>query len=146
MSFTEQEIRSAATQLTEAFGELLTWHWEEDKHVLLAEFASGKTDKVVAILNKYYADEWNRKSIKHAPNTMTQELGGYAKLVKEQRVFTNSPTENEKTVVSLLWPWGHGSTLSLRLTLLETPYEYVEAPQTENFITRLFNKIKRILA
>lgn len=146
MPYTEQEIRNAAAPLIESFGELLVWRWEDEKHVLLAEFASGKNDKVVAILNKYYADEWNRKSIKNAPNSIIQELAGYAKLVKEQRVFTNSPSESEKTVVSLLWPWGHGSTLSLRLTLLETPYEYVEAPQSESLIAKVFKKMKSAIA
>lgn len=146
MSYTEQEIRIAAKPLIELFGELLVWRWEEEKHVLLAEFASGKTEQVVAILNKYYADEWNRKSIKYAPNSIIQELGNYAKLVKDQRAFTNSPSENEKSVVSLLWPWGHGSTLSLRLTLLETPYEYIEAPQSENLMSKVFGKVKSVFA
>jgi len=140
MLYTEQEIRTAAADLIESFNDLLIWKWEEERNVLLAEFASGKSDQVIKTLQKFYSEEWNRKSIKQAPTSIIKELDDYAKLVKEQRAFTNSPQSEQKSVVALLWPWGHGSTLSLRLTLLETPYEYVEPEKKESFFSRLFKK------
>lgn len=145
MTYTEQEIRTTSDDLVESFGELLTWRWEEEKKVLLAEFASGKTDQVVAILRKQYPHEWDRKSIKKAPCSIKNELGDYAKLIKDQRIFTCSPHNNEKSVVALLWPWGHGSTLSLRLTLLNTPYEYIEAKPSKSIISTFFQKAKGLI-
>lgn len=142
MLYTEQEIRTVAADLIESFGDLLIWKWEEKRNVLLAEFASGKSDQVITTLQKFYSNEWNRKSIKQAPTSIIKELEGYAKLVKEQRAFTNSPQSEQKSVVALLWPWGHGSTLSLRLTLLETPYKYVEPEKKESFFSKLFKKRK----
>lgn len=142
MLYTEQEIRIVAADLIEAFDDLLIWKWEEDRSVLLAEFASGKADKVITTLQEFYSHEWDKKSIKKAPSSIKDELDDYAKLVKDQRAFTNSPQSNQKSVVALLWPWGHGSTLSLRLTLLETPYEYIEPEKTDNFFSRLFKKRK----
>ncbi|WP_076417986.1 hypothetical protein [Colwellia sp. UCD-KL20] len=146
MEYTEQEIRTASLDLIESFGELLTWRWEEEKNLMLAEFASGKADRVVAILHQEFSHEWNRKSIKKAPNSIKNELGDYSKLIKDQCIFTCSPKNNEKSVVALLWPWGHGSTLSLRLTLLETPYEYVEPQPSANVISKFFKKVKNAMA
>ncbi|WP_077343458.1 hypothetical protein [Pseudocolwellia agarivorans] len=146
MEYTEQEIKPASLDLIESFGELLTWRWEEEKNVMLAEFASGKADRVVAILHQKFSHEWNRKSIKLAPDSVKDELGDYAKLIKDQRIFTNTPELDQKSVVALLWPWGHGSTLSLRLTLLETPYEYVEPQPSANVISKFFKKVKSAMA
>jgi len=143
MIYTEQEIRHSAKDLMESFGDLLIWRWEEDKNVLLAEFASGKAETIETILKENYANEWCRKTIKKAPKSLIQELNSFAKLVKEQRVFSNSPKDSEKSVVALLWPWGHGSTLSLRLTLLETPYQYTEVPKRESVIKKILKKLKK---
>jgi len=142
MSYTEQDIRSASTSLIQAFGDLLTWKWEEEKCVLLAEFASGKAEQVTSILQNNFKDEWNKKSIKKAPQSLIKDLGVHAKLIKEQRVFTNSP-DGEKCVTALLWPWGHGSTLSLRLTLIETPYQYVTPPEKKRLLSKLFKRRKK---
>lgn len=146
MSYTEQEVKEASVNLIESLNELLTWRWEEDKNVLLAEFASGKADKVIAILQQQYTHEWNRKSITNAPTSITNEIGDKAKLIKEQRIFTNSPKFDQKSVVAMLWPWGHGSTYSLRLTLLMTPYEYIQPTPSESFFSKLFQKAKGRLA
>lgn len=140
MSYTEQDIRSASTSLVQAFGDLLTWKWEEERNVLLAEFASGKSEEVISILQNHFQNEWNKKSIKKAPKSLIEELGAHAKLAKEQRVFTSSPEDNNKCITALLWPWGHGSTLSLRLTLIQTPYEYIEPPEKTSFLSSLFKK------
>lgn len=142
MKYTEQEIRDTSNRLIESFGDLLTWQWDENKHVLLAEFASGKADEVISILQQILPNEWNNKTIKKAPSSLRVELGNYAKLVKEQRIFTDTPQFDKKGIAALLWPWGHGSTLSLRLTLLETPYHLNEKAKRESFIVRYLKKYK----
>lgn len=146
MKYTEKEIRTAAIDLIETFGELLTWRWEEEKSVLLAEFASGKADKVNAILHQKFSHNWDRKSLKNAPESIKNELGIHARIIKEQRIFTNSPQGDDKSVAALLWPWGHGSTLSLRLTLIETPYTYTKPQPSNNPVAKLFKKMKSALA
>ena len=144
MSYTEQEIKAASVDLIESLNELLTWRWEEGKNVLLAEFASGKVDSVMAILQQHYTHEWNLKSIKNAPITIKTELNAFAKLTKKQCIFTRSPDNNQRSVAAILWPWGHGSTYSLRLTLLDAPYEYIEPIPSDNFLSKFLKKIKEL--
>jgi len=146
MSYTEQEVRAASVDLIESFDDLLIWHWEADKNVLLAEFASGKADKVISILNQNFPHKWNRKSISKAPISIKQELGNYTKLIKEQCIYTRPPTGNNKIVTAILWPWGHGSTLSLRLTLLANPYVYKEPVPKQGLFTNFIGKAKRLLS
>ena len=140
MPYTEQEIKEASVNLIESLNELLTWRWENNKNMLLAEFASGKAEKIISILQQHYTHEWNVKSINSAPNSIKVELGEDTKLIKDQRIFTISPTE-QKSVVAILWPWGHGSTYSLRLTLLDTPYEYIQPIPSQSFLSKLIRKL-----
>lgn len=146
MPYTEQEVKEASIDLVASLNELLIWRWEEEKNVLLAEFASGKADKVIAILQQHCAHEWNIKSIKNAPKSIKIELADNAKLIKNQRIFTNPPKNDQKSVVAILWPWGHGSTYSLRLTLLDAPYEYIQPTSSKSFLSRFFQKAKGLFA
>ena len=110
----------------------------------MSEFASGKADKILEVLKQHYPHQWNKKTIKYAPASIKTELGKYAQVTKDQQLFTLSPEPNKPTVVAILWPWGHGSTLSLRLTLLTTPYEYVERTEPNSIFARLLQRIKSI--
>jgi hypothetical protein len=146
MSYNEEEIRTASQHIIEPLNELITWRWEDDKNVLLAEFASGKAERVIEVLRENFTHEWNKDTIKHLPNSIKAELADKAELTKTQTLYTISPQSEKPAAVAILWPWGHGSTLSLRLTLLTTPYEYIQPTQSNNIFVRFFEKAKKMVA
>ncbi len=146
MSYSEKQIRQEATPIIEPLNELLTWRWEDSKNMLLSEFASGKAERVLNELESHFTHGWDKDSIKYVPNSIKEELGDITKLTKEQKLFTIPPKNNEPTLVAIWWPWGHGSTLSLRFTMLSMPYEYQPPSFSENPIIRIFQKAKRLVA
>lgn len=146
MSYNEEQIKNTSQPILKQFSDLLTWRWEERKEVLLAEFASGKAEDVLKVLKQSFLHEWDKQSIKGAPQSLLNELGDHAKLSKNQTLYTLPPKPNQPTVVAILWPWGHGSTLSLRLTLLKEPYDYTQPDQPNNPFIKLLEKIKRLFS
>lgn len=145
MPYNEEEIRLAAQHITEPLEELLNWRWEDKKQMLLSEFARGKSEQTLTVLNELFTHTWDKDSAKYAPASVKKELGNFVKLTKEQKIFTSPPVPNQPTVVAIWWPWGHGSTISLRLTMLEEPYKYSETTFSNNPIVRLFQKTKRLV-
>lgn len=144
MSYNQKEINNTSESLRNQLTDVLTWRWEEEKQVLLSEFASGKTENVLKVLEQNFTHQWDIRSIKNAPKSLLNELGDHAKLTKNQILFTLPPKPEQPTVLALLWPWGHGSTLSLRLTLLKEPYEYIKPEEPSNPILKLLEKFKHL--
>jgi hypothetical protein len=133
---TQKEIEQSTESLIEIFGEDYPWQWDERHHALLSEFASNKKEKILTYLTQHFSHQWDAKTIKSAPQVLKQELGSLTKLTKEQQLFTCPASENTPALLAIWWPWGHGSTISLRLTVLEDGYQESEvlAPK-DNFLT-----------
>jgi len=146
MTLSFENISSATTDITEPLKKLLNWRWEESRQVMLSEFANGKAEQTLAVLRNNFADEWDRKNIKKAPKALRDQLGDLSKLSKEQKLFTRPATAQQPATLAIWWPWGHGATLSLRLTILKSNYEYTPKPQTKNilisFLSKYFRKTK----
>ena len=143
MPLSFEEISAVTLDITEPLKDLLNWRWEESRQMILSEFANGKAEQTLAVLRNNFIDEWDKKTIKRAPKDLKAQLGELAKITKEQKLFTRPATDTQPAVLAIWWPWGHGATLSLRLTILSDSYEYTPQPQSENkflgFITKLFN-------
>jgi len=145
-SYNEEQIRDSAQPIIDELEDLLKWRWEDNKDMLLSEFAIGKSEAILPVLDQHFTHQWDKNSSKYAPPNLKNELKGLIKLSKDQQVFTTPPQNNKPTLVALWWPWGHGSTVSLRLTMISEPYEYIEPNFSKNPIVRLFQKAKRSVA
>lgn len=104
---------------------LKKWRWEQDRAVLLSEFSKDKADEIREILTQHFSHNWDHQSIKFAPEQLTLQLGELAKLTPVQSLFTIPATSTNPAMLAILWPWGHGGTLSLRLKVLDSSYDYV---------------------
>jgi len=112
--------------LIDELGDVFKWQWDDKRQALLVEFARDKKDLCFPVLQQYFTDEWNKKSIKKAPKALKSQLGDLIKLSKEQRLFTSPEFNNKPAVMGVWWPWGHGGTYSLRLVVLTQNYYYPE--------------------
>jgi len=141
MTLNFEKISSVTQDITEPLKELLNWRWEESRQVILSEFASGKAEQTLAVLRSNFKDEWDKKTIKKAPQDLRAQLGDLANITKDQKLFTRPATDQQPAVLAIWWPWGHGSTLSLRLTILTSSYEYTPQLPTENYLMTFINKL-----
>lgn len=135
MSISKEKIEQITQYLVDEFGDDYPWRWEEDKNLRLSEFASNKKDKIFSQLEKLFEHQWNRKSIKRAPHNLQLQLGELAKLKEQQVLFTSPANESRPMLLAIWWPWGHGGTVSLRLTVLNETYQASEIkPEKDSFL------------
>jgi hypothetical protein len=144
MNFSQQQLEHHTESLRQQLRSDLVWQWDDRLSVLLTEFAQNKSQDVITILRDVFAHEWNKKNIKKAPKDLKNQLGDLITLNKEQKIFTlPAADETQPTMVAIWWPWGHGSTYSLRLMLLNDSYEF-HLPENSranfvSFFKRLFS-------
>jgi len=136
--YSQEKTEEFTRQITPLLGDQLNWRWEDRFSVMLSEFSRDKKDKTLAALRQEFEHEWNKKSIKKAPQEIKDHLGELTKLTKDQLILARPATDSTPAVIALWWPWGHRGTYSLRLALLDTPYEYNESSANDSgFLERL---------
>ena len=137
----QQEIEEVTDYLVAAIGSDYTWRWDEQKNVRLSEFASNKKEKIFASLEQLFEHKWDIKTMKHAPKSLKQQLGQLTKLKPQQVLFTSPANDNRPMLLAIWWPWGHGGTVSLRLTALIDSYEPSEISQPKDSLSTLIKKL-----
>lgn len=120
----QTNFESIFQELINELGDIFKWQWDEQRQALLVEFARDKKDLCFPLVQQFFTDEWDKKSIKKAPKMLKGQLGSLVKLSKEQRLFTSPEIDNMPAVMGIWWPWGHGGTYSLRLIILNENYHY----------------------
>ena len=123
MSYNKNQQDTIFSTITTPLGDELTWRWEEKQSALLAEFSWEKKDRILTILRRLLSEEWHKKNIKKAPESLKAELGELANLNKEQLIFTKPATEETPALAVIWWPWGHGATYSMRIKILNSNYD-----------------------
>ena len=126
MSYSQDKTKEFTNPLISLLGDQLTWRWEDRFSVMLSEFSRDKKEKTLAALRQQFEHEWNKKTVKMAPQEIKDHLGSLIKLNKDQLILARPATDSTPAVIALWWPWGHGGTYSLRIALLDSPYKYQE--------------------
>ena len=137
MSYSQEKIEEFTRQIIPKLGDKLTWRWEDKFSMMLSEFSRDKKDQTLAALRQQCIHEWNKKTVKKAPQEIKDLLGPLIKLNKDQLILARQATDTTPAIIALWWPWGHGGTYSLRLTLLDSPYVYQESSNDVSFFSRL---------
>lgn len=110
----QSEIETMCKQL---FGELrdqVTWKWDDWVGTILTEIDVGNTETIRGIINKFFPFSWDSSTINIAPQivqSLDERLGG---LRPTQLLFSADPSQ-DAVVFCAWWPWGNGSTISLRI-------------------------------
>lgn len=126
MNVTQENLELIFKQLIQELGDVFTWQWDEGRQALLTEFSRDKKELALPKIQQKFVDEWDKKSIKTVPNSLKKQLGTLTQLNNEQRLFTCSAIDGQPAVMAIWWPWSHGGTYSLRLTVLADSYDIAE--------------------
>jgi hypothetical protein len=141
VSYSQEKIEEFTHPLICLLGDQLSWRWEDRFSVMLSEFSRDKKDKTLSALRQQFQHEWDKKTIKKAPQAIKDHLGPLIKLSKDQLILAHPATDSTPAMIALWWPWGHGGTYSLRLALLDSPYEYNDTSANDGSFLKAFKKL-----
>lgn len=107
------ELNSAYGNLADAFSGSLSWEWDSRFGGILAAFEIKDKDRVSGIVSARFAQVWDKASIKGAPKGIKGAMRKFGGLQPGQLLFTSDLTQ-DVILFGLWWPWGNGSTISVR--------------------------------
>jgi hypothetical protein len=112
------DIGTICKELFDEFHGRLSWKWDDWIGTILAEFDAARKEDVRASLEKFLPISWDSSNMENAPpivQSIDKNLGG---IRSGQLLFSSDPTQ-ETFVFCAWWPWGSGTTISIRIA----PYD-----------------------
>jgi hypothetical protein len=110
----ELELDKICKELLSAFKGVLSWKWDDRFETVLAEFDVANKDKVLAILDLYFRSTWDSSSIDRAP-LCVKEVSNYLGDLRAGQMLFTSDTIQSVYIYCAWWPWGNGTTISVRI-------------------------------
>ena len=114
----KSDLESVCREFQVASREVLTWKWDSRFGTALAEFSIDNEGKVRELLGSHLGVSWNSSNISEAPESLQMIAGRLGGLRAGQMLF--APDSNKDDFIfGVWWPWGNGSTVSIRVA----PYD-----------------------
>ena len=110
----KSEFETMYTEISNAFEGVLLLKWDDRFGTVLAEFKVDNKDSVREVLERYLGNVLDNSDIKKAPravNTAVKNLGG----LTHGQLFFTSDIDLDMFLFCAWWPWGNGTTISIRI-------------------------------
>lgn len=121
-------FQAVCTQLITSGSDLFRWEWDNRFLAALSTFKQDDVDRVLGILEGRFEKQWTSESaLEPAETELVGSCGG---LYQGQRLFLSGEAR-APVLVAMWWPWGDGTTISLRVRIVvsgldkETALEYL---------------------
>lgn len=108
------EIETIYKELFAAFKGILSWKWDNRLETALAEFSNHEKDNIQTILKRYFSIVWTSSNSDGMPENVQALDAHLGKLRVGQLLFT-SDTNQDNFIFCAWWPWGNGTTTSIRI-------------------------------
>ena len=100
--------------LADALSESLGWQWDGRFGCVLTTFETSDKDRVSGVVSSLLDQAWNSTNMDDAPARVGAAIKDFGGLNPGQLLFSSELAEGI-ILLGLWWPWGNGTTISLRL-------------------------------
>ncbi len=110
----ETSIANTCQVISVTLEEQLQWKWDSRFETALAEFQTVDQEIVEQAIGQFLTAVWDPSTIDDAPEEIQLIVGQFGGLMPGQRFF-HSDLSQEEFLFAAWWPWGNGTTISLRV-------------------------------
>lgn len=123
-----EQFQAVCTQLITSGSDLFSWDWDNRFLAAISTFKRPDEQRVLGLLEEVFSKQWTSESdLTPDDKELVGSCGG---LFPGQRLFL-SGAARAPVLVAMWWPWGDGTTISLRVRIVvsgldkETALEYL---------------------
>lgn len=108
------EAEAASVHLVDGSGKLLSWEWDDRLSAALASVEAPNDRDVLELVGAVFSDSWEHEDLEQAPESVRALASDWGGLAPGQRLFALDPA-SDPLLFAAWWPWGNGTTFSLRV-------------------------------
>lgn len=115
LNFETSRLEKSSRELSEGFENQMSWKWDDRFETALAEFNAKDRESVEKIITIHMSAIWDFENFRAASLVVQNLIKCFGGLNKGQLLFTSEPDSNGLVLCAALWPWGNGTTISIRM-------------------------------
>ena len=90
------------------------WKPDDRFNTVVAAFERSSSEIIFSALKTSFSQEWNKKTVRKAPNRIKSIAASTSGIERGQIVFTTDDLAGP-VLFAAWWPWGDGENISLRI-------------------------------
>jgi hypothetical protein len=110
----KEHLQNICAGIVDAFAGTLAWKWDGRFEASQAEFSSADGEAIRQTLAGILVDVWDSTTIAGASDFVKTQANNFGGLRPGQLFFSSDPGA-DALILGAWWPWGNGTTISLRL-------------------------------
>jgi hypothetical protein len=110
----ELDFEKLCNKLGHELQDTLSWQWDSRFSTALGEFKRANESTVCSILEKNFSAVWDSDIINSASDLEKETIASLGGLMPGQLFYTTDPNAGN-IVFCAWWPWGNGTTISIRI-------------------------------
>jgi len=132
-----QNLESSSQQMLNELPSGLAWEWDDRFDVPLLVFPKDMEEEIHTLVKRHFTHQWDINSIKMSPPAIRKLLDKCFGIRDGQTVYATD-TNREAFLFALYWPWGDGTTISLRVSLTGKGIMGVDQEKIEKYLRQCF--------
>ncbi len=137
MYLNKPELQAVCNELLTDLEGILSWKWDRSFQALLSEIPPEDQNKIRSILKQHFNRQYDKKTIRKAPDSFRTIAGQFGDLRSGQILFSSDP-EDSVLIFAAWWPWADGKRISIRLA---SPDPEAKAPKKPGILSRIIDFI-----
>ncbi len=114
LNFNTSRLENSCRKLKESLNDQLTWKWDERFGTVLAEFNVNDKELIHKIIKIHMGVTFSEDNSGDASAVAKLVIDYFGGLNSGQLMYMSDP-DKEDLILCAWWPWGNGSTISIRL-------------------------------
>ena len=131
------KFKTICTRIKQATPPAYKWQWDDRFDVALISFDKADKENILSAVLSEFMKQWDHKSIGKAAKQVQKLVKSIFDIKPGQLIFT---TDESMSCVLLAawWPWGDGSTFSIRVGIFSITSEAIDENETKSLLAASF--------
>ena len=114
VTHTLEKFRKICSQISLSIPSSYQWQWEERFHVALIAFEKRDMELILATISNQFDQQWDSTTVSNASELIGRLVKSLFGISPGQIIFASEEGAG-LILFAAWWPWGNGSTISLRI-------------------------------
>ena len=133
-----EKFKRICSRISSGMPSSYQWQWDERFHVALIVFEKEDMGAILSTVSNEFDQQWDAATVSNASGLIGELVNSFFGISPGQMVFTSEQGAGHM-LFAAWWPWGNGSTISLRIGIFSREERTINKEEKKKHLTEWFH-------